>query len=216
MSCCHLPTILSPRVPKAPLRDQQQPHVLPPSSKCSLGPHLLRSGHTLWPRPLAPQSWIIIFWCDLYLLCLTNLFSPFIYYLSGLGISHYSQSLPQGAPWAWFWGYTVNTSNKALAFMALTLSGKATSNQVNTHSPLATCGFWACKTWLLWLMEGRQNFSLHLIILNLKANKQDTLSGLWWWLHGCIHVSKLIKLYTLSVCSLLIGQLYLNKVVLKK
>lgn len=203
MACCHLPTILSPRVPfKAPLRGQQQPHVSPPSSKCSLGPHLLGSGDTLWPRPLAPQSWIIIFWCDLYHLSNQSVLA--IHLLAGkifqvLECPIIPSLFHRVAPWAWFWGYTVNTTNKALAFVALTLAGKATSNQVNTRSPLATCG----KTWLLWLMEGRQNLSFHLIILNLKANKQDTLSGLWWWLHECIHVSKPIKLYTLSVCSLL-------------
>ena len=30
-----------------------------------------------------------------------------------------------------------------------------------------------------------------------------SLSGLWWWFHGHVHMSKLIKLYTLSMCRLL-------------
>lgn len=30
-----------------------------------------------------------------------------------------------------------------------------------------------------------------------------SLSWLWWWFHGCLHMSKLVKLLTLNTCSFL-------------
>ena len=35
-----------------------------------------------------------------------------------------------------------------------------------------------------------------------KVWEKMVLSGLWWWLHGCIHLSKLIKIHTVNTCSL--------------
>lgn len=43
-----------------------------------------------------------------------------------------------------------------------------------------------------------------------------SLLYLWWCFHRCVYVSKFIKWLTLNMCSLLVCQLYLRKLFLKK